>query len=199
MNVVNPLEVLIEEVVENLKTPQDPYKYHAPVVKTTDGYTIHITDDVVEPAEYARIVDVLRNAKDTDTIIVYVTTYGGYSDTADLLRQSIIKSPATVIGRAAGTVASAGTIIFIACDEYEITPTTTFLFHEGSGGTGPVKHSDAQAAIDFTKKHLPDVFKTAYGELLTPKEYKELSQGKELFLSGRAVTERLLKLGKTII
>ena len=194
-----PLTEIIEDVIEDLRTRNDPYKYHAPVVKTDSGYTIHITDDIVEPAEYSRIVDTLRNAKDTDTVIIHVTTYGGYADTADLLRQSIIKSPATVIGRAAGTVASAGTIIFIACDQYEITPTTTFLFHEGSGGTGPVKHSDAQAAIDFTKKHLPDVFKTAYGELLTPKEYKELSQGKELFLSGRAVTERLLKLGKTVI
>jgi len=103
------------------------------------------------PSEYARVVDTLRNAKASDVIAIHVTTYGGLSDSADLLRQSIIKSPAHVIGRAAGHVASAGTIIFIACDEYEITPTSTFLFHEGSGGTGAIKHSDAQAAIDFTK------------------------------------------------
>lgn len=199
MNVVNPLEVLIADVVENMKTQHDPYKFHAPVIKTETGYTIHITDDVVEPAEYARIVDVLRNAVSTDTIVVYVTTFGGYLDTADLLRQSIIKSKANVVGRAAGTVASAGTVIFLACDQYEITPTSTFLFHEGSGGTGAVKHSDAQASIDFTKKHLPEVFKAAYGELLTPKEYKDILKGTELFLSGQAVADRLVKLGKTVI
>lgn len=193
-----PFDVIIETVLEDKLGGADVYKQYAPVVKTDTGYTIHITDDIVEPSEYARVVDALRNAKETDVVVLYVTTYGGYSDTADLLRQSIIKSPAKVIGRAAGTVASAGTIIFIACDEYEITPTTTFLFHEGSGGTGSVKHSDAQAAINFTKKHLPDVFKTAYGELLTPKEYKDISNGTELFLSGRTVTERLVKLGKTV-
>jgi ATP-dependent protease ClpP protease subunit len=193
-----PLDVLVEHVLEDKLGAADVYKQYAPVIKTDTGYIIHLNDDIVEPSEYSRVVDTLRNAKSSDVIVLYVTTYGGYADTADLLRQSIIKSPATVIGRAAGTVASAGTIIFIACDEYEITPTTTFLFHEGSGGTGAVKHSDAQAAINFTKKHLPDVFKTAYGELLTPKEYKDISNGTELFLSGRTVTDRLLKLGKTV-
>lgn len=193
-----PLQAVIESAVDELRTQNDPYKQYAPVIKTDTGYVIHLTDDIVEPSEYARVVDTLRNAKASDTIIVYVTTYGGLSDSADLLRQSIIKSPATVIGRGAGHVASAGTIIFLACDEYEITPTSTFLFHEGSGGTGAIKHSDAQSAIDFTKKHLPEVFKAAYGDLLTAKEYKDISKGVELFLSGKAVAERLVKLGKIV-
>lgn len=194
-----PLDALVEHVLEDKLGSADVYKQYAPVIKTATGYTIHITDDIVEPSEYSRVVDTLRNAKETDEIILYVTSYGGYSDTADLLRQSILKSPAKVVGRAAGTVASAGTVIFIACDEYEITPTSIFLFHEGSGGTGSVKHSDAQAMIDFNKKHLPEMFKTAYGDLLTAKEYKDISNGKELFLSGKAVAERLVKLGKIVI
>jgi ATP-dependent protease ClpP protease subunit len=192
------VDILTNQLIEGLENPNDPYKQYAPVVKTANGYTIHITDDIVEPSEYARIVDTLDAATEDQTVTVYVTSNGGYADTADLLRSSLSRCKAKVIGRAAGTVASAGTLIFLACHEYEITPTAMFLFHEGMVGGGVAKASDASAYQEFYKKHLSRIFQAAYVSVLTVKEHREILKGLELWLSGEEVANRLKVLGKVV-
>lgn len=193
-----PLDVYIADILDDKLGSSDPYKQYAPAVKTPAGYTIHINDDIVEPSEYSRVVDILRNATEADVITLYITTCGGSSDTADLLFNNIRKSKAHVVARTAGIVASAGTIIFAACDEFEVPKTTAFLFHEGVSYSGPMKPSDSSAHTKFFEKHKAQVFQTYYGNLLTPKEHKSILAGTELWLDGAEVIKRLQALGNKV-
>lgn len=193
------IDEIIYQVVDELKTPRDPFKDYAPVIKTENGYSIYITDDIVEPSEYNRVVHTLRNATEEDAITVYVTSNGGCLDTADYLGESIRQSKATITGKAAGTVASAGTLILLSCDIFDITNTSSWLFHEGTTYSGPAKSSDASDFQAFYRPQLANILKAYYGELLSAKEYKSILTGKEFWLGGEDVKARLKKIGKIVI
>jgi ATP-dependent protease ClpP protease subunit len=51
-----------------------------------------------------------------------------------MIAAAIKHSKAKVIGQLSGTVASAGTLITMACDEIVVTPHLSFMIHNYSGG-----------------------------------------------------------------
>ena len=152
--------------------------------------------EIVNPIEYSELCHLLRNANSKEVIRIHVNTPGGRLDSATMIIDAIIESDAYIIGVLSGSVASAGTMIALACDELECSSYLEFMIHYFSGGTGG-KGNEIKAHSNFIDKHMPMVFKKIYAGFLSDKEIEDMIEGKDVWLNGDEVLERFetAKLG----
>lgn len=108
---------------------------YTPIVKTSTGYRIYITDEIESPSVYNEAYNVIRNAERHETIELIINTPGGVIDAALMLVDALNLTKAKTIAHLSGTVASAGTIISLACSKLEISDSTIFMIHNYSAGT----------------------------------------------------------------
>jgi ATP-dependent protease ClpP protease subunit len=107
-----------------------------PIIENKDDriLSIYMRDTIDEPCVYNEMCYMLDNAKPGSEVKLYLNTPGGVVDTAFMLADVIRRSKAKVVAHLAGTVASAGTLITMACDDIIIAPFTSFMIHNYSGG-----------------------------------------------------------------
>lgn len=107
-----------------------------PIIENKDDriLSIYLRDTIDEPSVYNEMCYMLDNAKQGSTAHLYLNTPGGIVDTAFMIADVIKRSKAKVIAHLAGTVASAGTLITMACDDIVVAPFTSFMIHNYSGG-----------------------------------------------------------------
>lgn len=169
---------------------------HIPIVKSGREVDVYITTEIVDPINYNELCHTLREATSKEVIRLHINTPGGRLDSATMIIDAIAQSDAYVIGVLSGTVASAGTMIALACDELECSSYLEFMIHYFSGGTGG-KGNEIKAHSSFINKHMPMIFKKMYAGFLTESEIDDVIEGKDVWLNGDEVLERFetAKLG----
>ena len=100
-----------------------------PSSKTLDAY---ITSDIGLPIDYNELTYRIKNAPSDYTINLHINTPGGVIDGALFIIDAINKTPAAVTAYLTGTVASAGTIIALACDNVVASDHLSFMIHNYS-------------------------------------------------------------------
>lgn len=161
-----------------------------PIVAHDNGdLEAYITDTINEPYEYNELCHRLRVAPASTTITLHINTPGGLMDSAIMILNAMSESKATIIGNLSGTVASAGTVLALACDQLVIGQHLTFMIHNYSGGMVGKGH-EMKAHQEFVDKNLNDAFKSFYAGFLTPKEMQNIIDGRDLWLSSNEVAER---------
>ena len=90
-----------------------------------------------------------------------------------------------------GTVASAGTIIGLACDNVYINDTTVFMVHDQEMDSLSGKASDLLAYQTFMSKRNKEFFNTVYKSVLSSKEIGRVLNGEQLWFTGKEINERL--------
>lgn len=178
------------------KKTESIWEDHIPISKNGREIDVYITAEIVNPIEYNELCHLLRNATSKETIRLHINTPGGRLDSATMIIDAIAASDAYVIGVLSGNVASAGTMIALACDELECSSYLEFMIHYFSGGTGG-KGNEIKAHSNFIDKHMPMIFKKMYAGFLTNKEIEDMIEGKDIWLNGDEVLERFeaAKLG----
>jgi len=169
------------EVYDKLRARATGVEYH---------YYI-IVGFVQGPEEFIDLFDMLQNASPEDMVFLHINTPGGNLDTVLQLVHSIQNSKAVVIGAAEGEVASAGSIIFFACDSFIINPYSHFLLHDGSTGViGKLNENlkAAQAGAVMLHKLYHDV----YGRFFSKKAVNKILNGEDRYLSAGDV-ERVMQ------
>lgn len=150
---------------------------------------IYLTGAVEEPHNYNEMCYLLDTATEDMTVDVYLNTPGGIIDSAFMIANAISTSKATVIGHLSGTVASAGTLISMACDELDLTPHLSFMIHNYSGGMQGKGH-EMKARQKFTDDHLNDAFKSFYSGFLSDEEMDKVIEGTDLWMATEEVADR---------
>lgn len=194
------IDTLITAVGEELIGANTVWMKYVPIIVNDNPSeeepkaVAYIYDDIVEVRAYSELIHLLDNAEENDKIVLKLSTNGGDADTAEVLYNAIIRSKAHVIGDLSGIVASAGTMITMACDEIIVDDQATFMIHESmlSGVRG--KTSDVHDFQVFYKKKLKHTFTKVYGGFLTSKELDRTLDGKELWFMGYEVQARINKL-----
>lgn len=156
-------------------------KYH------TDAY---ITDTIEAPSMYNELCHKLRTASTFDTFTLHINTPGGMLDSAFMITDAIKRSQAKVTASLTGTVASAGTLITLACDDVYIAPHTSFMIHNYSAVIGG-KGGEIKSRQEHTDKALTNAFGEFYSGFLTQKEIKEVIDGKDMWMGTDEVLNRL--------
>jgi ATP-dependent protease ClpP protease subunit len=152
----------------------------------TDAY---ILDGINEPAVYNELCHMLRTAERGDTFTLHINTPGGMVDSAFMLVDAIKSSKAKVTGYLTGTVASAGTIITMACDNLIVADHTSFMIHNYSGGAHGKGH-EMKARQEFMDASLNSAFKSFYTGFLTDIEMQDVIDGKDMWMGKDEVLTR---------
>lgn len=159
------------------------------VDKDTNTTSVYITNAIEEPQLYNELCYLLAKAVVGETFRIYINTPGGIIDSAFMIANAIKDSKAHVIGHLSGTVASAGTVISMACDDLEVTPHLSFMIHNYSGGMQGKGH-EMKARQKFTDDHLSEAFSYFYKGFLTDEEMEKVIEGTDLWMGTEEVQDR---------
>jgi len=168
------------ERVWDLDVPIITNRFH------TDAY---ILDGIDEPALYNELCHKLRTAERGDTFTLHLNTPGGMIDSAFMIVDAIKASKAKVTAYLTGTVASAGTLITMACDNIIVADHTSFMIHNYSGGLGGKGH-EMKARQEFVDNSLNTAFTAFYTGFLTDVEMKNVIDGKDMWMGKDEVLTR---------
>lgn len=146
-------------------------------------------DAIDEPCNYNEMCYILAAAKRGSTIDLFLNTPGGIIDTAFMIADAIEQCKATVTAHLAGTVASAGTVITMACDKIVAAPHLSFMIHNYSGGMHG-KGNELKARQTFVDKQITEAFKKYYSGFLTEAEMGRVIEGTDLWMGTEEVVER---------
>lgn len=151
--------------------------------------TAFLTKKIEEPEEYNELCYLLLEANCETEFNLHINSPGGVVDSAFMVVNAIKHSKARVKAILSGTVASAGTLIALACDELQVNEHVSFMIHNYSGGlTG--KGHEMKARHKFTDSHLNEAFNVFYKGFLTPEEITRVIDGTDLWMDSAEVTRR---------
>ena len=163
-----------------------------PIVYTNEGKTIdaYISCDIGDSYHYNELCHVLKCATSDNIIHIHINTHGGVVDSALMIADAITKSKASVCAHLSGTVASSGTMIALACNEFVVSPQLAFMIHNYSGGMAGKGH-ELKARQNFMDHHLNGVFTTFYLGFLTQKEIADVIDGTDIWMGAEEVLKRI--------
>lgn len=170
--------------------PTRVWDIYVPIVTSKNVSHVYITEPIDEPSYYNELCFLLDNATEQDTINIHINTPGGIIDSAVMIINSIKNSKANVVGHLAGTVASAGTMIALSCNSLKVANHTTFMIHNYSSSGGRGKGHELKAMQAFVDANINSTFTATYGGFLTPKELREVIDGKDLWMGKDEVLAR---------
>lgn len=176
----------------NFDLPKDATRiWDLAVPIITNGDTIHayITDEIMEPSNYNELTYMLATASQYHKFILHINTPGGIIDSAFHLIDAIKSSDAHVTAYLTGTVASAGTIITLACDDVVVSDNTSWMSHNYSGGLQGKGH-ELKAWQEFTDKALNKSFREIHKGFFTDEEITQLIDGKDFWLGKEDILAR---------
>ena len=187
-------EISLEDLLgEDKDTKTSVWDRPVPIRKVGKVYHCYISSAIEEPDNYDELCFVLENLSKDDTAYLHINTYGGHIDSAFKVIASINRSQAMVVARLSGTVASAGTIIALSCDNIEVEDYTHFMIHNYSTGTQGKGH-EIMEYVNFNDKDLKKTFNAIYSGFLSAREINEVLKGKDLWLSADDVRKRWEKV-----
>ena len=186
--------------IEKLLNPSsnDVWSNYVPIISDKNHTTAYLTNTIEEPSEYNELCFRLKSASPAEIFTLVINTPGGILDSALMLVDAIKTSKAKVIAQISGTVASAGTIITLACNEVEVAPHTAFMIHNYSGGLVGKGH-ELKAHQEFVDANLHNSFTDLYKGFLTPSEIKKVIDGKDYWMNRDEVLERLSARSTTTV
>jgi ATP-dependent protease ClpP protease subunit len=180
----------MQEIEVRPKEKTSVWDDYVPIVKSGQHTDVFLTESIEAPSEYNQLCHMLTHAYPSESTKLHINNGGGYIDAGFMIIDAIKNSNAKVTARLSGTVASAATIIALACDDIEVTPHTSFMIHNYSGGAQGKGH-EMKAQMDFTDAELNEAFEAIYGGFLTPSEMELVIAGKDYWMGRGEVVDRL--------
>lgn len=147
-------------------------------------------DSITEPRDWIDELELIRNSSENDVIKIYLNSEGGSAFTAIQFLKAMAESDAHIITSIEGLCASAATFIFLAGDEYELSPDAIMMCHNYSGGQigkGNELYYQAIAERKWSEKLIGSM----YQGFLTDDEITQLLEGKDYWFLCDEIVDRL--------
>ena len=181
------MEFILEPVKPKADSVWDDY---TPIVQQGNLYKVFLTDNIDAPATYNKLIHLFANLQSYNEVSLHMNNGGGSVDSAFMIIDAMDRCEAQITGYISGTVASATTIIALACDDLVVAPYTSFMAHNyfhGIQGTG----NKVKDYVDFTDKELKRAFKLLYNNFLTEEEISDITKrDREVWLNDVDVRTR---------
>lgn len=180
-----------DELQELLKTRevQKPYEYFEQQL-TTKLHHFYISQDIKEPSLYTEMIHIIQSAGPSSVIYLHLNTRGGALNTGIQIINTIQASQAHVICSLEGEVASLGTLIFLAADEFVVHDYSIMMFHNYSGIISGKEHEQI-AALEATKDWMQSIMAGLYTPFMTPEELQRIRDGADLYFHAPEIRKRL--------
>lgn len=153
-------------------------------------YDVYIVGEIEEPENYLEVFDKIRNAGELDVIKLHLNTPGGYLSTAIQFWRVLHETSAKVVASIEGECMSAGTILMLGAQAFEISDHSLIMVHHFSSGTyGKGQELRDRAAAEATWSN--KMFREIYKDFLTEDELDKMLDGKDFWLSADETLTRL--------
>lgn len=150
-------------------------------------------EDIGDPVDYCELIHALDHAAHGETISLHFATDGGDMESALVILHAIMRTNAHVIGYADGGVASAGTIIFLACHEHIVAPFAHFLFHDGTYGHSGMKFNESLKQANAISELYASLAYSVYGQFFDNEEIDRILEGVDCYLTSDEMRRRIEK------
>lgn len=153
------IELLLGECIDpNLSLP-DPelvqyYQNLENRIIWLDGEITSDSLDIFSKILYWNREDKEISIKDRKPIKIFINSVGGDLDAADTLVSTIKLSKTPIYGFALGMVASAASLIYLACHKRYALPNAYFIFHKGSCQNISGDFTNVQNAMEDYRKQI---------------------------------------------
>lgn len=128
-------------------------------------------------------------AKDTQSIDVYINSYGGCVATSFAVHNMLADDPRVNI-HVLGAAYSGGAIIGLSKPEFTMTEDAHFMFHKSSGWVGYANEDKLKEKI-VEGKHWDKAMRKLFKGLLTDAELAKFDAGKDVYVSAKQISKRL--------
>ena len=159
-------------------------------------YEFYISGEIREPEYYIKAFNIIRYARENDTVKLYLNSFGGDMFSAIQFMRVLAETEAEVIVSIEGAAMSAATLLFLVADSVEITPNSSIMIHNYSSGTMG-KGNEMHSQITHEAKWANKLFHEVYEDFLTEQEIISVLDGRDIWLSSDDVMERLQKRAET--
>jgi len=185
------LETIVKNVIKNMKNASSATQWddYVPIISEKDTHYVYLVEQFNDPSNYNKLCHMLLTASEYETFILMINSPGGILDSAFMIVDAIRFSKAKVKCRLTGTVASAATIVVMACEDIIVSPNLAFMVHNYSSGIQGKGH-EMRARQTFIDDQLAKAFESYYLGFLTEDEIKDVIEGKDLWMGDEEVIQR---------
>jgi ATP-dependent protease ClpP protease subunit len=152
-------------------------------------FNIYLFGEIEDATQFINAIEVLQQATEKDVVVIHLSTNGGSLDATDTFLTAMDESEALVVVKATGGVHSAGTVILLHADEFQLSENFNALIHNGSCGSGG-KFSDFVAQSIHNVKYMHTVMFKTYRGFLTDQEIMQLLEGKDFWIDSAEFIRR---------
>ena len=160
-----------------------------PIIQSESETHAYITDGIGDPSDYNELCYLLKVAPKGHTFHLHINTPGGVLDSAFMLVDALKSTSAHTVAHLTGTVASAGTIIALSCEDIKVSNHISFMIHNYSGSIGGKGH-EMKSRQKFTDESIENAFKEFYSGFLTDEEMQEVIDGRDMWMGTSEVLTR---------
>lgn len=153
-------------------------------------HEFYISGYIESPECYIDMFDLIRHTRQGDIVKIYLNSFGGDLFTAIQFLRVLSECNAEVIVSVEGACMSAATILLLVADTVEVTPHSSIMFHDYSGGAIG-KGGDIHRQIQHERGWSEKLFREVYDNFLTDKEIQSMLDGKEIWMDSDEVVKRL--------
>ena len=152
----------------------------------------YINGPIEGPEKYVQWFHQIRHAKPTDIIKLHLNSPGGDLFTAIQFMHCFEQSSAHLHVSVEGACMSAATLLFLIADDWEISPHSSFMFHNYSSGTFG-KGGEMYDTITHERKWSENLFRDVYQGFLDSDEIESILDNKDIWMDAEEVVDRLSK------
>jgi len=186
------LNMMLEEQGSVEASPRTFY------TETTNRVYEHYLDYALEDFSEARQLCVLlRNAGESDSVVLRINSPGGRFDVAAQIINAIRESKANVTGVIEQECASAATMIFLSCDQWQVQPWGEMMIHYTTYGAFG-KGNEVTSRVGHVDRMFPPMFRSIYENFLTDVEISDIIRGLDLHLTQEDILCRLKSVVENI-
>lgn len=183
------LELLFQEEKKDVVSE---WNKDVPIIARGKVVTAYLMSEIYEPEVYSELCYTLEHTS-ADYVRLVMNNGGGQLDSMLSIIDAIKRSNATVVAVLSGTVASAATMIALACDEVEVADYTRWLTHYYSGESAG-KGNEIKAKHLFDEVEIPKMFKELHKGFFTEAEIERVIDGKDEWLNKEQILERFTNM-----
>ena len=128
-------------------------------------------------------------AQDTQSIDVYINSYGGCAATSFAVHNMLAADPRVNI-HILGAAYSGGAVIGLSKDNFTMTENAQFMFHKSSQWMGYSNDNEALETVTRLR-HWDKAMRKLFKGLLTDDELIKFDAGKDVYVSAKQISKRL--------
>lgn len=153
--------------------------------------SVYLNRPIGDVTYYQEFIKLLQDMQEHDSLTIYIDGPGGDVDTTVSIIEAIENCIGNVHTVVTGRASSSHSILALMSPSLEVSPRARFFLHNASYGLGQSKHHEAKCLTDYYDKSLQALMKEAYSGFLTAQELQELYYGRDFYIDGEELQERL--------